>query len=270
MFFPVFFLQEDFPVAEANEQSFKLITEQSKSRLVDSRTYCLKDYSAHSLIRAEKILADSVLSVNWRIVVGSEARNAFMTSVGARPPVSFNLPFFYVDNQNYTGQIESSNLFNPEAEQTRLISVLKDIFRNEGVPGNLVWLAEVESSLNPEAESKAGAAGLFQIMPATAERFGLNVFPIDDRKSPAKSAQAAACYLRQLRNEFGCWALALAAYNAGEGRVGRAMKSNNARTFNEVAPYLPSETRRYVPRVMAVMALREDQMRGVPSALFRP
>ncbi|MDO9542273.1 MAG: lytic transglycosylase domain-containing protein [Kiritimatiellia bacterium] len=152
-----------------------------------------------------------------------------------------------------------------------LISNLKGIFQNEGVPPDLVWLAEVESALNPKAESKAGAVGLFQLMPTTAERFGLKIFPVDDRTAPDKSAKAAACYLRYLRDQFGCWTLALAAYNAGEGRVGRAMKLNGARTFSEVAPYLPSETRRYVPRVMAIMALREDQIRGVPSAAcFRP
>ena len=152
--------------------------------------------------------------------------------------------------------------------QSSLISSLKEIFRDEGVPHNFIWLAEVESSLNPEAESKAGAVGLFQLMPATAERFGLQLFPVDDRKTPDKSARAAACYLRQLYKEFGGWALALAAYNAGEGRVSRTMKLHNARTFHEVAPHLPSETRKYVPRVMAMMALREDQSRGMSSAAY--
>lgn len=266
----MFFLQEDFPVAEANEHFLKSITGQSRSRTVDSATYCLKDYSAKSLIRNEKTFADNPPSVNWRVTVGSEAKDAFMTLFGVLPPANFNWPAFYSDNQSFSGQIGGGNLSVPKAERYYLISALKGIFRNEGVPHNLVWVAEVESALNPEAESSAGAVGLFQLMPATAERFGLQLFPIDDRKTPGKSAKAAACYLRQLRKEFGGWALALAAYNAGEGRVGRAMKSNNARTFHEVAPYLPSETRRYVPRVMAIMALREDQARGVPSAFVRP
>jgi hypothetical protein len=160
-----------------------------------------------------------------------------------------------------------SDLKNTKDQQPSLISNLKGIFKDEGVPHDLVWLAEVESSLNPNAESKVGAVGLFQLMPATAERFGLQLFPADDRKIPDKSARAAACYLRQLHKEFGGWALALAAYNAGEGRVSRTMKSHNARTFREVARHLPSETRKYVPRVMAMIALREDQSRGVPSAL---
>lgn len=151
-----------------------------------------------------------------------------------------------------------------------ILSSLRGIFSRKGLPAGLVWIAEVESGFDPRAESSAGAVGLFQLMPTTAERFGLKIWPLDDRKTPEKSAEAAATYLRFLRDEFGSWPLALAAYNAGEGRVSRAMKRNGARTFSEVAAYLPSETRQYVPRVMAVMALREDQARGVPSAFFLP
>lgn len=214
--------------------------------------------------------ANAKPSVNWRIIAGNETRDKLMASAGAPCPVNLKLPVFYADNQNYSGKIGGSNLPAAKTEPTDIISVLKDIFRDEGVPHDLIWLAEIESSLNPNAESKAGAVGLFQFMPATAERFGLQLSPIDDRKKPDKSARAAACYLRQLRKEFGDWALALAAYNAGEGRVSRTMKLHNARTFREVAPHLPSETQKYVPRVMAMMALREDQSRGVPSALFQP
>jgi len=146
--------------------------------------------------------------------------------------------------------------------RTFLLPALRTIFQREGVPCDLVWLAEVESAFDPNAESKAGALGLFQLMPATAERFGLKTFPEDERVMPVKNAKAAAAYLRLLHEEFGGWSLALAAYNAGEGRVGRIMKTYNAKTFSEVAPYLPAETRRYVPRAMIIMALREDQLRG--------
>lgn len=166
-------------------------------------------------------------------------------------------------------RVGSVALQSQKHEQSGLILTLKKIFQSEGVPEKLVWLAEVESALDPQAESSAGAAGLFQLMPATAERFGVRLFPVDDRKTPEQSAKAAASYLRCLKEQFGCWALALAAYNAGEGRVARAMKTHNALSFHEVAPHLPSETRRYVPRVMATMALREDQLRGVPGAFIR-
>ena len=87
---------------------------------------------------------------------------------------------------------------------------------------------------------------------------------------PEKSAGAAAQYLKILRREFGCWALALAAYNAGEGRVKEIMKQRKARTFKEVERYLPAETRAYVPKVMAIVALREDQLHGVPGAYWMP
>ncbi len=155
-------------------------------------------------------------------------------------------------------------------DMAAMIPRLKKIFIKEGVPQQWVWMAEVESALNPRARSSAGAVGLFQLMPGTARRFGLQTTPLDDRMEPEKSAGAAAQYLKFLRQEFGCWSLALAAYNAGEGRVKEIMKKRKARTFNEVERYLPSETRAYVPKVMAIVALREDQFHGVRSAYWMP
>ncbi|MCG2660653.1 MAG: lytic transglycosylase domain-containing protein [Kiritimatiellae bacterium] len=157
-----------------------------------------------------------------------------------------------------------------ETDEGSMIPRLKKVFMKEGVPQQWVWVAEVESALNPRAKSSAGAVGLFQLMPATARRFGLQTTPVDDRMEPEKSAGAAAQYLKFLRREFGCWSLALAAYNAGEGRIKEIMKKRKARTFEEVARYLPSETRAYVPKVMAIVALREDQLHGVPGAYWMP
>jgi len=134
---------------------------------------------------------------------------------------------------------------------------VKEVFRSEGMPVELIWLAEVESSFNPEARSPVGAAGLFQFMPATAQRFGLSVKPKDERLVPEKSAQAAAKYLRYLHGLFDSWPLALAAYNAGEGRVGKVLKSSSARTFEAIEDRLPVETQMYVPKVLATIALRE-------------
>ncbi len=134
---------------------------------------------------------------------------------------------------------------------------LKAIFEEEGIPPELIWLAEVESSFNPAARSPVGATGLFQFMPATAERFGMKVAPRDDRLDPHKSARAAAQYLRFLHGRFDSWPLALAAYNAGEGRVGRVLKQHNGTSFEDIAVHLPSETQMYVPKVLATVALRE-------------
>ena len=140
----------------------------------------------------------------------------------------------------------------------KLIPRLKAMFKAEGVPTELVWIAEVESSLNPDAKSPSGAVGLFQFMPETAKRFGLRTAISDERKDPEKSARAAARYLKALYRQMGSWRLALASYNAGEGLVGRVQEKQNAQSFDEIADHLPVETQMYVPKVMAVIALREN------------
>lgn len=143
------------------------------------------------------------------------------------------------------------------ASAKALVPKLKKIFTEEGVPEKWVWLAEVESSFNPKARSPVGAVGLFQFMPATAKRFNLQTSPTDERLDPLKSARAAAQYLAILHRRFNDWPLALAAYNAGEGRVGRCLKKHNGKTFEDIAPHLPVETRLYVPKVQAVAKLRQ-------------
>jgi membrane-bound lytic murein transglycosylase D len=145
----------------------------------------------------------------------------------------------------------------PPAHAERFVSELKPVFRAAGVPEEMVWLAEVESSFNPAAESPVGARGLYQFMPATAGRFGLALVPEDERLDPYKSAEAAAKYLKILHRRFGSWPLALAAYNAGEGRVGRLLKKTGGVTFDDIAAQLPSETRMYVPKMRAVLHVRE-------------
>lgn len=143
----------------------------------------------------------------------------------------------------------------PNANQ--LVPVLKNAFRSEGVPAPWVWLAEVESTMNPSAKSPVGAAGLYQFMVPTAERFGLKTKPVDERLVPEKSAHAAARYLKVLHKQFNSWPLALAAYNAGEGRVSRLLKKSPQKTFEGIQDSLPVETQMYVPKVMATVFLRE-------------
>ncbi|MCA1809926.1 MAG: lytic transglycosylase domain-containing protein, partial [Lentisphaerae bacterium] len=146
----------------------------------------------------------------------------------------------------------------PPSNAERYVPLLKPLFQAEGVPDALVWLAEVESSFRPEARSPVGALGLYQFMPATAERFGLALKPRDERLQPEASARAAAQYLRLLHRRFQSWPLALAAYNAGEGRVGRLLKRHNADSFEGIVQHLPAETRMYVPKVRAVVLAREN------------
>lgn len=138
------------------------------------------------------------------------------------------------------------------------VSRLKSIFAAERVPPGLVWIAEVESSFDPRVRSPAGAAGLFQLMPATAKRYGLRTsWPWDQRVNPDASARAAAQYLHYLHRHFGDWRLALAAYNAGERTVQDLLTGRKAHSYDAIAQRLPAETQMYVPKVEATLLRRE-------------
>ena len=141
--------------------------------------------------------------------------------------------------------------------QEAVVSWLKRIFEREGVPGELVWLAAIESGFDPVAVSAHGAVGLFQLMPAAGRRYGLQTRNPDERLDPLRNAQVAARYLADLYTRFGDWALVLAAYNAGENRVARLLRSRGNH-YDAIAARLPSETRSFVPRVRAVLEYQEN------------
>jgi membrane-bound lytic murein transglycosylase D len=142
------------------------------------------------------------------------------------------------------------------ARASELLPRLRAAFTAEGVPPELVWLAEAESTFNPTARSPVGARGLFQLMPETAKELGLSTFLPDDRTDPEKSAHAAARLLRANYEKFGSWPLAIAAYNAGAGRITRLLEKTSTKTYAGIASSLPSETRLYVPKVCALVAVR--------------
>ena len=117
------------------------------------------------------------------------------------------------------------------------------------VPEELKYLTIVESAMNPQATSRVGAAGLWQFMYTTGKNYGLEVNSIiDERRDAYKSSDAAAHYLHDLYRVFGDWHLAIAAYNCGPGNVNKAIaRSGGKQNFWQIYPYLPRETRGYVP-----------------------
>ena len=139
----------------------------------------------------------------------------------------------------------------------KYVPKMKAVFSAERTPPALVWLAEVESGFDASARSPAGALGMFQLMPATAKDLGLSLWPFDQRKQLEPSARAAATYLRQLHEQFGDWRLAVAAYNAGPGRVQRTLQRYKAKSFADISTHLPAETQMYVPKVEATILKRE-------------
>ncbi|MFK7971490.1 MAG: transglycosylase SLT domain-containing protein [Bacteroidia bacterium] len=121
------------------------------------------------------------------------------------------------------------------------------------MPMEIKYLAVVESALNPHAVSRVGATGLWQFMLYTGREYGLvvNSF-VDERKNPFKATSAAMDYLQDAYDEFGDWQLAIASYNCGRGNVRKAIsRSGGKRNFWEIRPYLPRETRGYVPALIA-------------------
>lgn len=143
------------------------------------------------------------------------------------------------------------------------VSMARTIFRKEGIPENIVWLGQVESAWKPSALSWAAASGLWQFIPGTGARYGLRrTAYVDERNSFERATQASAQYLKFLANRYnGNWELALAAYNSGEGNVDRAIRRAGVADFWVAYPYLPKETRNYVPNILATILIANNPQR---------
>ncbi len=139
--------------------------------------------------------------------------------------------------------------------------MMKKILREKNLPEELFYLPLIESGYNPYAQSRAKATGIWQFMNRTGKRYGLKVDKwVDERRDPEKSTYAAAEYLKDLYEMFNCWYLAAAGYNAGEGKVLRAMKRAKSQDFWEISKhrYLKRETKQYVPMFLAAMIIAQD------------
>jgi membrane-bound lytic murein transglycosylase D len=143
----------------------------------------------------------------------------------------------------------------------RYVPMIQEIFAEEGLPQDLAWIAFIESSFLPHARSPRSAQGIWQFMPRTGRQYGLKSNGVvDERSDPEKATRAAAKYLSYLHEIFGDWYLAMAAYNAGEGKILRAMERTGARDFWQLAATsaIRKQTQNYVPAFLASVLISKD------------
>lgn len=152
----------------------------------------------------------------------------------------------------YTGRLRHSVSYMLGASNF-YIPIFEEALEAYGLPLELKYLPVIESALNPKATSHAGAAGLWQFMVATGKQYGLEINSlIDERRDPIKSSYAAAHYLKDLYNIFGDWSLVIAAYNCGPENINKAIhRADRQADYWKIYPYLPRETRGYVPAFIA-------------------
>jgi len=137
------------------------------------------------------------------------------------------------------------------------LPVMKKMFADSGLPQDLAYLPLIESGFNPQAYSRAKAAGIWQFIQSTGKIYGLrHNYWLDERRDPLKSTESAIRYLKKLYGDFGNWHLALAAYNCGEGGVGRAINRSGTTDYWQLP--LPKETKNYVPSYLAALTIAKN------------
>jgi membrane-bound lytic murein transglycosylase D len=186
----------------------------------------------------------------------------------AASSISFDVPVVVNDavlNAVAYYQFRTPKAFAAALQRSgRYLPLMRSILRENGLPEDLVYLAMIESAFKYQAHSRAAAKGYWQFISSTGKRYGLKATrDFDERSDPVKSTRAAAAYLRDLYEMFGDWYLAMAAYNAGEGRVLRGLQRTGARTYWELreANALHRETRDYVPFFLASALIAKDPVR---------
>lgn len=217
--------------------------------------------SVGSMTRFSDLLNPPVEVVQNQIEQSAEIEPShYNVPITADPSVQGHIRYF---NNSIRGRFEQWL-----ARLSKYQPLVERIFSEFNLPSDLVYLSLVESGFNPYAYSRARATGPWQFMKGTAKVYGLRVDQyVDERRDPIKSTVAAARYLRDLYDLFGAWPLAMAAYNAGEGKVMRALHKAQAESFSEISKtkLIRRETKEYVPRFMAATIIAKNPDRyGFP------
>lgn len=257
----------------AAEDSLYLEHRRSVNRRIGLLAALLAEQEAFG---GDPALADSVLAAGYLTSTGLGLPDSLVPATGTELS-PFQADLLKVNHEKvdrwldyFTGR--GRRHFQLWLERAAVIGPsITEILVDEGLPTELLYLSMIESGLNPRARSNVGAVGAWQFMPGTARGYGLAMdWWVDERRDLERSTRAACRYMQRLHDEFGDWALVLASYNGGEGRVRRQLRDNGHTNFWDYR--LPRQTVEYVPKFIAAARIGTDpeafgfEVPGLPHA----